>query len=155
MKNLIFLLFFVLAAVGVACQDQSTPTKTHKYREIAMSDLYARHQENFYRRALVVATRAYDRKAVDSLFRKYPEKLEMADFDKALFENIRGGLNYYDIEVESYNLNNMLDKEFHFDQYSHEEMMKIDAIFDEMHHGRHMELLQEKVAEYFKNKNKE
>ena len=155
MKNLIFLLFFGLITAGVACQDQNIPTKTDKYREIATSDLYARHKENFYRRALVVATRAYDLKAVDSLLREYPEKLEMADFDKALFKNIRGGLNYYDIEVESYNLIKTLKDKYHYDQYTHEEKMKISAVFEEIDHGRHMELLQEKVAEYFKNKNKE
>lgn len=155
MKNLILLMVFVLGAIGVACQDQSIPSKEDKFREIALNDLYAKHQENFYERAFVVATNAYDLKAVDSLFNKYPEKMEIVDFDKSLFKDIRGGWVYYEIALESHNLIKMLNEKFHFDKFSLDEVMKIDAIFDKLHNGRHQEVLKQRVAEYFTNKNKE
>jgi hypothetical protein len=154
MKNLIFLMFFVLGAIGVACQDQGTPSKTERFREIAMSGEYTQYQENFYDRAFAVATNAIDLQAVDSLFRQYPEKQEIVDFDRDLFKNIKGGLTYYEIELKTHNLGKLLNEKYHFDKLSFEESAEIGAIFDKQHNGHHKELLREKIADYFKNKSK-
>lgn len=153
MKNLIVLFVFALSVLGVACQDTNTISRTDKIHEIAMSDAYMRYQESMYKRAYIVTINAHDLNAVDAILRAHPEKMEIIDFDKALFKDVRGGDLYYEMELETYNALKDLKEKYQYNLYSLEERIKMQKIFDAADGGRQMEKLRNKVNNFFTKKN--
>jgi hypothetical protein len=153
MKNLVVLFVFALSVLGVACQDTNSISRTDKIHEIAMSDSYTRYQENMYKRAYIVTTNAYDLNAVDIVLRAHPDKMEIIDFDKALFKDVRGGDLYYEMELGTYNVLKELKEKYQYNLYSLEERIEMQKIFDAADGGRQMEKLRNKVNNFFTKKN--
>jgi hypothetical protein len=153
MKNLVVLFVFALSVLGVACQDTNSISRIDKIHEIAMSDSYTRYQENMYKRAYIVTINAHDLNAVDAILRAHPDKMEIIDFDKALFKDVRGGDLYYEIELETYNVLKELKEKYQYNLYSLEERIEMQKIFDAADGGRQMEKLRKKVNNFFTKKN--
>lgn len=153
MKNLVVLFVFALSVLGVACQDTNSISRTDKIHEIAMSDSYMRYQESMYKRAYIVTINAHDLNAVDAILRAHPDKMEIIDFDKALFKNVRGGDLYYEMELETYNVLKELKEKHQYNLYSLEERIEMQKIFDAADGGRQMEKLRNKVNNFFTKKN--
>ncbi len=156
MKNLtLFIVLFLTTVIGVSCQDQmSGLSKEEKFKEIAYSDLYAKYKTNFYNHALIVATKMFNDTAVNALIDQYPEKLHFKNFDRKLFENIRGGLLYYDSQIESDKLYDQLKEKYQYDTFSDEERAKIRAIYKQKTGGAQQAALNEKIKQYYINKAK-
>jgi PBP1b-binding outer membrane lipoprotein LpoB len=155
MKNAIVVSILLLAYFSTSCQKESYTDvigAEQRLQAVAKSDLYRKYMEISDHRLYLVTIKAYDSEDIGRIFNQHPEKLNISDFDRSLFKEVRGGYLYYDVALENELILSELNKKFNYRQFSLEQRKQISKLYHERTNYAGRETLKEKVINYYSKK---